>query len=121
MEPPPAPSVWMSSAGSETFAMPTRFSPVSCASPFCSSAMSVLVPPMSKVIRLRSPSRRAAYVPAATPPAGPDSTAPAATRLDSAMGATPPCDCMIITSPAYPASFSFTLRRDRYVDRTGPT
>ena len=47
--------------------------------------MSVLVPPMSKVMRLPSPSRRAACRLPAMPPAGPDSTAPAASRTESAM------------------------------------
>ena len=40
-EPPPAPSVWMSMAGSATFATPIVFSPVSCGSPPWRSAMSV--------------------------------------------------------------------------------
>ena len=44
------------------------------------SEMSVLVPPMSNGIRLPSPSSRAAWTLPATPPAGPDSTAPAASR-----------------------------------------
>ena len=61
--------------------------------------MSVLVPPMSKVIRLPSPKRRAAYRLPAMPPAGPESTAPAARRVDSVTGATPPWDCMISSSP----------------------
>ena len=47
----------MSSAGSATFAMPTVFSPVSVGSPSWSSAMSVLVPPMSNVIRFFVSSR----------------------------------------------------------------
>ena len=59
---------------------------------------SVLVPPMSKVTRSPRPVRRATWRPAAMPPAGPDSTAPAARRADSRIGATPPCDCMISTS-----------------------
>jgi hypothetical protein len=100
IEPPPAPRVWMSSAGSATRAMPTVFSPVSVGSPPWSSAMSVLVPPMSNVTRSPRPVSRATWRPAAMPPAGPDSTAPAASRAASRMGATPPCDCMIRTSPA---------------------
>ena len=94
MEPPPAPSVWMSSVGSATWRCPTSSRRSSFGSPSCSSAMSVLVPPMSNVIR--SGARAGAHVTAAaTPPAGPESTAPAASRADSPIGATPPCDCMI--------------------------
>ncbi len=55
---------------------------------------------MSNGIRSRSaPSRRAAWTLPATPPAGPDSTAPAASRPASAIGATPPCDWMIRVGP----------------------
>ncbi len=50
-------------------ARPTALSPVRCGSPPSSSAMSVLVPPMSKVMRLPSPSSRA-RVPAARDAAG---------------------------------------------------
>ena len=76
---------------------PTALSPVSWGSPFWRSAMSVDVPPMSKV--MKSPwfrSRAACRLPA-MPPAGPESTAPAASRTESAMPATPPWDCMINT------------------------
>ncbi len=85
--------------GSATLLAPTALSPVRCGSPPSSSAMSVLVPPMSNVMRLPSPSRREACRLPAMPPAGPESTAPAASRTESAMVATPPCDCMISTSP----------------------
>ena len=64
--------------------------------------MSVLVPPMSNGIRLPSPTSRAAWTLPATPPAGPDSTAPAASRPASAIGATPPCDWMIRVGPHIP-------------------
>ena len=69
------------------------------AAPSTISEMSVLVPPMSNGIRLPSPTSRAAWTLPATPPAGPDSTAPAASRPASAIGATPPCDWMIRVGP----------------------
>src|SRR5215475_9556215 len=102
MEPPPAPKVWMSMAGRATLLGPTALSPVSCGSPSWRSAMSVDVPPMSKVMRSPWFRRRAACRLPAMPPAGPESTAPAARRTESATPATPPCDCMMSTSLAEP-------------------
>ena len=103
----------MSSEGSATRAKPTVFSPVSVGSPPCSRAMSVLVPPMSNVTRSPRPVSWATWRPAAMPPAGPDSTAPAARRADSLIGATPPCDCMISTSRAKPCARSRAARLAR--------
>jgi hypothetical protein len=59
IDPPPAPSVWMSIDGSASFEPAIIRSPESWGSPPSSSAMSVLVPPMSNVIRLPSPTSRA--------------------------------------------------------------
>ncbi len=49
-----------------------------------------------QVVRAEQPRR--VTLPA-TPPAGPDSTPPAASRAASAIGATPPCDWMIRVGP----------------------
>ena len=46
----------------------------------------------------RMPTRSSSVRPPATPPAGPDSTAPAASREASSTGAMPPCDCTIKTT-----------------------
>ena len=87
--------------GSATLLPPTALSPVSCGSPPSSSAMSVLVPPMSKVMRLPAPEhpRAVRRFPRCRPP---DRTAPPRRRgeSESSMVATPPCDCMMSTRPA---------------------
>ena len=49
----------------------------------------------------------------ATPPAGPDSTAPAATRVASASGTTPPCDWMIRIGAAQPSAAIRALSASR--------
>ena len=59
---------------------------------------------MSKPIMSRASPSRANATAAATPPAGPDSAVPAASRVASATDATPPCDRMTSNSPSYPAS-----------------
>ena len=59
------------------------------------SEMSVLVPPMSNGTRSGMPSRSAHRRPPEMPPAGPDSTVPAASRAASSTGAMPPCDRMM--------------------------
>jgi hypothetical protein len=69
-----------------------RRSELIAASPPTTSEISVEVPPMSKGIRSACCMSRAAYWLPATPPAGPDSTLPAAKRTACAMLATPPCD-----------------------------
>ena len=83
-----------------------RRSDAIAASPPTTSEMSVEVPPMSNGMRSPWPRSRAAYWLPATPPAGPESTPPAASRTASAMVATPPCDWMISTGARNPASRS---------------
>ncbi|MGY3225756.1 pyocin large subunit-like protein [Bradyrhizobium sp. USDA 4512] len=72
--------------------------------PSAISEMSVEVPPMSNGtrsgIRRRSAQRRLPEM----PPAGPDSTVPAASREASSTGAMPPCDSTTNSEPAKPAS-----------------
>ena len=89
----------MSSACSATRWPASRRSEAIWAAPPTTSEMSVLVPPMSNRIRSGWPIRRAAWRLPATPPAGPESTPPAARRTESAMVATPPWDWMISTGP----------------------
>ena len=97
IEPPPAPMLAMSRLCSATRWPAMRRSDAIAASPPTTSEMSVEVPPMSKGMRSPWSSSRAAYWLPATPPAGPESTPPAASRTASAMVATPPCDWMIST------------------------
>ena len=68
------------------------------------SEMSVLVPPMSNGTRSGIPSRSAQRRPPDMPPAGPDSTVPAASREASSTGAMPPCDSTTNRLPLNPAS-----------------
>ncbi len=68
------------------------------------SEMSVLVPPMSNGTRSAMPSSSAQRRPPETPPAGPDSTVPAASREASSTGAMPPCDSTTKRLPLKPAS-----------------
>ena len=63
------------------------------------SEMSVEVPPMSKGMRSRSPKRAAIRLAPATPPAGPESTVPAASRAASSTGATPPWESTMKSGP----------------------
>ena len=104
IDPPPAPKVTISRLGSAICTPATDLSPDSIGCPSRTTAMSVEVPPMSKLmISAASPSRASATA-AATPPAGPDSAVPAARRVASATEATPPCDRITSNSPLYPAS-----------------
>ena len=62
------------------------------------------VPPMSNGTRSGMPSRSAQRRPPDMPPAGPDSTVPAASREASSTGAMPPCDSTTNRLPLSPAS-----------------
>ncbi len=63
------------------------------------SEMSVEVPPMSNGIRFGVDSSSAAYIEPATPPAGPERTVAAASRIASSTGATPPWLNMMNSGP----------------------
>ncbi len=89
----------MSREGNATRSPPTPRSEDSAASPPEMSEISVDVPPISKGIRSGTPSNSAERRAPATPPAGPESTVPAARRIVSATGATPPCERIISTGP----------------------
>ena len=68
------------------------------------SEMSVLVPPMSNGTRSGISKRLAQRRAPDTPPAGPDSTVPAASREAFSTGAMPPCDRITNSAPLNPAS-----------------
>src|SRR5882757_8416662 len=68
------------------------------------SEMSVEVPPMSNGTRSGIPSISAQRRLPEMPPAGPDSTVPAASREASSTGAMPPCDNTTNSEPLNPAS-----------------
>ena len=121
IEPPPAPMLAMSRLLSAIVWPATRRPFARLGRPATISEMSVLVPPISNGIKLPSSASRAAWALPATPPAGPDSTAPAASRPASAIGATPPCDWMIKVGPRYPASAKRPSSRSRYRATAGPT
>jgi len=112
-EPPPAPMLAISRLCRATRWPPIRRSEAMAASPPTTREMSVEVPPMSNGMRSPWPSSRAAYWLPATPPAGPESTPPAASRTASPMVATPPCDWMMRTGAVSPASRSRPSRRVR--------
>ena len=105
IEPPPAPMLTMSRLWQgNPLAGDAARSEAICALPSTTSETSVLVPPMSNGMRLAL-AEEARRMPAAGDAAGrPESTAPAASRTESAIGATPPWDWMIRTGPANPAS-----------------
>jgi hypothetical protein len=90
----------MSRLRSAIFSPATARSVARAGWPSTMSEMSVLVPPMSNGMKLPSFMSAEQNTPPATPPAGPDRTAPAAMRTDSATGTTPPCDCMMSSGPA---------------------
>ena len=74
---------------------------------------SVLVPPISQVIRLRVPSSVPSRTAAATPPAGPESTVLMGRRAARSAVETPPLEVMMNTCPSYPRSASLSLRMVR--------
>jgi hypothetical protein len=104
IEPPPAAMLDMSRLRN---AMRWPASPPSADSDIAPSAireMSVEVPPMSKATRSGILSIAEQRRQPDMPPAGPDSTAAAASRAASATGAMPPWDRMMKRLPAKPAS-----------------
>ena len=103
MEPPPAPMVWISSIGTATGMPATRASVVMRGAP-SNRATSVLVPPMSNVIRRSTPSCSPTARAATSPPAGPDSTILAALPAASRASITPPAECMTNSLPRWPPS-----------------
>ena len=76
--------------------------------------MSVLVPPMSKVTRLRRSVARASAVPATTPAAGPEIKVWLGKRAPMVMRIRPPFDCIRKTcGVVMPRSFSRRSRLTR--------
>src|SRR3990167_1641330 len=74
MDPPPAPTLWMSSMGTATGTPPTLPSFVVASSPLSSRATSVEVPPISKLMTRWRPASRARARAPTIPPAGPESS-----------------------------------------------
>ena len=83
IEPPPAPMVWMSSAGRRTGSPATSRPGAGSGTPPRTRQTSVLVPPMSNVTASGYPQAAATAAPARTPPAGPDSNSAAGNRAAS--------------------------------------
>ncbi len=71
--------------------------------PWSISAAFAVVPPMSKLSRLRSPRRRASSAAPTTPAAGPDSMMWIGRSAAAAALIAPPLDCMIVSGRAMPA------------------
>ena len=94
----------MSRLGSAIRSRAIALSTASIASPRTMRETSLEVPPMSNGIRFGAVASSATRRAPARPPAGPESTVPAATRIVSSIGATPPWDCMMRIGPSYPAA-----------------
>ena len=97
MLPPPAPTALISVWGVRFAYGPTNCSLVSGTTSSSMRQTSVLVPPMSQVMRLGRSSRRPRSAAAATPPAGPDSTVATGSRRARSAVATPPFEVMMNT------------------------
>ena len=74
MEPPPAPIAETLTTGIISGKSPTSVLAVNSGTPAWQSEMSVLVPPMSKVMSCSRPAAEPTRVDATTPDAGPEST-----------------------------------------------
>ena len=102
MLPPPAPtvlmSIWVDFSGIP--AMTPSFFTVGVRSRIMLT--SVLVPPMSQVMRSRAPAAAAACTAATTPPAGPDRTVVTGKRRARSRESTPPLDAMMKRAPRTP-------------------
>ena len=121
IEPPPAPIVCTSTLGRRSGIESISVKFVSSGTPSRMSAMSVLVPPMSKLTTFFRPSERAQLAAPTTPPARPDRTVFALWVLAIFGLSRPPLDCMThrrdgILRSSMPAS-SFSM----YVDTFGRT
>ncbi len=94
MEPPPAPTVCMSSTGTATGSPATLASFVRRGPPAGHSATSVEVPPMSNVMMSVNPASPAARVAPTTPPAGPESIVRTGSVAAARAEMLPPEDCI---------------------------
>jgi hypothetical protein len=92
IEPPPAPTVWMSIIGTCMGSPATSRPPVRTAAPPATRHTSVDVPPMSNAITFSSPLTAAIRSVATTPPAGPETRITAGCAAASESEATPPED-----------------------------
>src|SRR5207245_3347618 len=102
IEPPPAPTVCTSSAGSRIGKPATTRSEAGSGTRPRTRHTSVLVPPMSKLTASAKPHAAAISAAARTPPAGPDSNNDAAGAPDT--GTSPPAEVMTSASDANAAS-----------------
>ncbi len=95
IEPPPAPTVTMSTMGVFTGKRSIRLSVVNCGRRSSIRLTSVEVPPASSVRMLRYPARSPMKIAASTPAAGPDSSVVTGRSAARRAVTTPPFDCMI--------------------------
>ena len=102
MLPPPAPTVLMSICAdfSGIPAIWPSFFTVGVSSRIMLT--SVLVPPMSQVMRSRSPAAAADCTAATTPPAGPERTVATGKRRARSTESTPPLEAMMKRAPRKP-------------------
>ena len=113
MEPPPAPTETMSSTGVRIGRPSTSVSVLSAGTPFETRQTSVLVPPMSKVIRSLKPDWPACLTAPITPAAGPEKSAVMAFLDMPSAGSLPPLDCITLNRPVKPRAFRTLVNRDR--------
>ena len=103
IEPPPAPTVWMSTVGSRTGSPPTARSAARSAAPPSIRQTSVDVPPMSKESASPKPAARATRAAPTTPPAGPETSTTTGCAAASRASRRPP-DERITSGSGRPAA-----------------
>ncbi len=118
MLPPPAPIVWMSTAGARSTWSRTAWVVVNGMRRSRTRQTSVDVPPMSRLITFR-PCRAAVATRPATPPAGPDSTSRCALSSARGAGTLPPLDCITRNGAVTPDSAAAFAARCMYPPMTG--
>ena len=121
MLPQPAPTDTMSNRGVRTGRPSIVDWPVSSGSPAWMRHTSVLVPPMSKVMRLANPDCTDWRTAPMTPAAGPENSAVTGLRRMPVLGRRPPLDCMRLKLPEKPRDARWRSNRSRYSEITGCT
>jgi len=112
-EPPPAPTLTMSSTGVLIGRPSTSVSGETDGTPSTTRQTSVDVPPISKVIKFLRPERSACLIAPTTPAAGPLNSAAIEFFRIAAAGIRPPFDCMTLKAPLKPAAANVASNRSR--------
>ena len=113
MEPPPAPTVTISITGVLTGRPSIFVIGARSGTPSEMSETSVLVPPISRVMRSRTPDAPTWRSAPTTPAAGPENRAAIAFRAIASAGIRPPFDCMTLKRPSKPFSANVVTNRPR--------